>query len=299
MTASIILFLVLDLLICDNQPDNQELKAFREISYDLSNPDRILVLPRSLHEISGVTEIDASSVACVQDEHGVLFIYDILKNQIRKQFYFSYNGDYEGIARVDQAIYVLRSDGALFGIINFESPGFKRVSYITGIPSKNNEGLCYDQKNNRLLIAAKDNIGKDKDKRAIYGFDLNSKKLNKEPIFEFDLSLLERFALENKIKVPMSSNKKGEKKPDIKLRTSAIAIHPLTNRLYVLSAIEPMLFVFDMNGNIEFMEKLNPDHCNQPEGLTFLKNGDMLISNEGQNKSPTLVRFNYKSIKVN
>ena len=54
-----------------------------------------------------------------------------------------------------------------------------------------------------------------------------------------------------------------------------------------------MLFVFDMNGTIEYMEKLNPDIFNQPEGITFLKNGDMLISNEGQNKNPTLLRFNY------
>jgi hypothetical protein len=41
------------------------------------------------------------------------------------------------------------------------------------------------------------------------------------------------------------------------------------------------------------MERLNPDLFNQPEGITFMKNGDLFISNEGKKKSPTLVRFNY------
>ena len=88
--------------------------------------------------------------------------------------------------------------------------------------------------------------------------------------------------------------KKDEKKPIIEFRPSAIGIHPLTNKLFVVSGMEKLLFVFDMSGNIEFIEKLDPDIFNQPEGITFLKNGDMLISNEDKkNNKPTIVRFNY------
>jgi uncharacterized protein YjiK len=91
--------------------------------------------------------------------------------------------------------------------------------------------------------------------------------------------------------------KKDKKKeePDIKLQVSAIGIHPVTGRLYVLSGPERLLFVFDMKGNIVFMERLSGDLFKQPEGITFMKNGDMFISNEGKEKAPTLVRFNYKS----
>ena len=88
--------------------------------------------------------------------------------------------------------------------------------------------------------------------------------------------------------------KKGEKKkPDIKLKISAICIHPISDRLYVLSGAERLLLVFDMNGNIEYLERLDKDLFTQPEGITFMKNGDMFISNEGRNAEATLIRFNY------
>ncbi len=138
-----------------------------------------------------------------------------------------------------------------------------------------------------------------KKKRFIYGFDLISKKLINEPVLIFDLDEIERFALENKIKVPMKDKKKGGKKePDIKFRMSAIEIHPITGRLFVLSSIDKLLFVFNMKGEIEYMERLKPDLFNQPEGITFMKNGDLYISNEGKKKSPTLVRFKYEPSEV-
>lgn len=288
----------MDIFTFCGQTDYKNTNSLPSIGYNLSAPDRVYVLPKVLQEISDITEKDAASIACIQDEQEIIFIYDINKNQIIKQFNFSDSGDYEGIARVDRTIYILRSDGVLTEITNYESSKFKRTTYSTGIPWKDNEGLCYDQKNNRLLIAPKETPGKNtenKEKRLIYGFNLSSKKLINEPVFSFDLSEIGRFALENNIKVPMKGKKGHKKEPDIKLRISAIGIHPITGRLFVLSGIEELLFVFDMNGNIESIERLNHNLFKQPEGITFMKNGDMYISNEGKKKSPTLVRFNYKS----
>ena len=92
----------------------------------------------------------------------------------------------------------------------------------------------------------------------------------------------------------MKNGKKGHKKiPDLELRPSAIGIHPFTNKLFVLSGMEHILYVFNTNGNIEYIEKLDPGLFIQPEGITFLKNGDMLISNEGRNNRATILRFNY------
>ena len=89
--------------------------------------------------------------------------------------------------------------------------------------------------------------------------------------------------------------KKGEKeKPDIKFRISALGIQPITNRLFAISGMEHMLFVFDMNGKIEYLGKLDHKLFTQPEGITFMKNGDMLISNEGRNDFATILRFNFK-----
>ena len=134
-------------------------------------------------------------------------------------------------------MYILRSDGILFGIANYESATSVTKSYATGIPAKDNEGLCFDQKANRLLIAPKNNYiidSENKDKRVIYSFDLKSKKLMETPAFVFDIKKIKKFASQNKIKVPMKNGKKGDKKEiDIEFRPSEIGIHPLqTSYLY-------------------------------------------------------------------
>ena len=294
-TCYIVLACLLNVILNDDHHDKHIDRSVAAIDYNLSAPDKIYILPDVLREISGITETDASSVACVQDEKGILFIYDLLKEKIKQQYHFSNNGDYEGITRVDKTIYILRSDGMLFEIPSYESANSIIKSYATGIPAKDNEGLCYDQKSNRLLIAPKSNSTKDSDdknKRFIYAFDLKSKKLIKKPLFVFNLKAIGKFASENKFKVPMKSGRKGDKKdPDIEFRPSAIGIHPITNKLFLLSGMEKLLFVFNMNGEIEYIENLDPELFPQPEGITFLKNGDMLISNE--NNKPTILKFNY------
>jgi hypothetical protein len=242
-----------------------------------------------------MTETDASTIACIQDEHGLVFFYDINKDQITRQLVFGSEGDYEDIVRVDKTLYVMRSDELLIEIRDFNSDNFRSASYSTRIPGTNTEGLCYDRKNNRLLIVPKeisDDNPENKDKRFIYGFDLGSKKLIKGAVLRLNIPVIEKFALENDIKVPMKGNK-GDKEPDIKLKISAICIHPISDRLYVLSGAERLLLVFDVNGNIEYLERLDKDLFTQPEGITFMKNGDMFISNEGRNAEGTLIRFNY------
>ncbi len=265
--------------------------------YDISSPNSIFYLPETLREVSGITVIDTSTVACIQDEQGIIFIYDLFRKQINKQYSFAIDGDYEGITKVNNTIFVLRSDGTLFEIENYSSPDFKMHSYATGIPANNNEGLCYDQDNDRLLIACKGKIGKGKefkDKRVIYAFSLQSKKLSKDPVFDFDLKIIKQFALENNIKLPQRAKKGGKYTESIiRFRTSAICIHPIEKKLFLLSASEHLLFVFDMNGKIEHIQQLKANLFNKAEGITFLNNGDMLITNEGQDKKPTLLRFNY------
>lgn len=292
-----LLFFLLNIFIYADRSDLRSTRPEVTINYNLSTPDRTYILPKSLNEISGITGTDATSIACIQDENGILFIYDLEKEQIRKQYAFYNNGDYEGIAQADKTAWILRSDGMLFEVTNFESGGGKTVSYSTGIPAKDNEGLCFDKSANRLLIAPKSKVEDKtvkKDQRFIFAFDLQSKKLIAKPAFVINVSLLIKFALENNIKIPKGNGNKGDNnEPFLEFRPSAIGIHPITNRLFVVSGVEKMLFVFDMKGNIEFMKKLDKDLFLQPEGITFLKNGDMLISNEGQNKKPTILRFNY------
>ena len=293
----------LNLLSCNISADKSHnstgTKSKSFAGYNFTDSDETIILPAILHEISGITIIDSSTIACVQDENGIVFIYDILRKEIMRQISFHGNGDYEGITRVNDTIYVLRSDGVLYEITNLKSSGIAREILLKKISDNDNEGLCYDQKNKRLLIAPKDKLridSEDKDIREIYGFDLKTGDLIKKPVINIDLSGIKKFASENMVFSQGKSKKENpEDKPDIKFRPSAIGIHPLTEKLFVLSATEKILYIFNLNGTIKDMIKLNPDIFNMPEGIAFFKNGDMLVSNEGQNKMPTLLRFNFKS----
>jgi uncharacterized protein YjiK len=269
--------------------------------YDLSAPDARFILPDILHEVSGLTETGGSTFACVQDENGVLFIFDVESNRIVKEIPFGYNGDYEGIARVENTIYVLRSDGVLYEVPEYEEGKLPTIFHNTEITAANNEGLCYDKKNNRLLIGVKGKISREreeKSRRLIYAFDLATKKLEPVPAYEFDAEAITTFAIKNKAIPATRENKKGRTvTSSVKFATSEIAIHPINNLLYVLSARDHLIMVFDEKGNIVQIAALDPLLFNKAEGITFFANGDMLITNEGQEKVPTLLRFRYRGSK--
>jgi len=201
---------------CDQHPKNKKSKVpLIDMGYNLSTPDRVYILPKKLKEISGITEIDSARIACIQDEREIVFIYDLNSGQVISRIDYGYKGDYEGIARVGSAFYILRSDGEITKIENFENDKFVRSTFSSGIPWKDNEGICYDPKTNNLLITSKEIPRKgsgNRDKRFIYGFDLTSKRPVPEPVFTIDLSVIDSFALANTIKVPTKDKKKGKNK---------------------------------------------------------------------------------------
>lgn len=286
------------ILICVLIPSMSNLYQSKQIAYNFSKPIVNDILPASLQEISGLAIIDSTTIACIQDENGILFIYDTKNHKLKQQYSFGLNGDYEGISKVGELLYVLRSDGVLFELKNYTTKKINVKTYATRVPALNNEGLCYDSINNRLLIGAKGKINKDplnKDLRCIYEFDLKTKTLNQKAAFNFNTLDINLFAKMNDIKLPKRTTKTGKLvEVGLKSNTSEIAIHPITKQLYVLSANDHCLFIFNMNGNLEHIEQLNPILFNKAEGLSFYPNGDVLISNEGQAHQPTLLKFNYR-----
>jgi len=112
----------------------KSVKTDTSIGYNLSAADRVYVLPEVLQEISGITEIDSSTIACIQDEREIVFMYDLNSSQIIRQIDCGYTGDYEGITRVDSTLYILRSDGVLSKIKIFESEKFVRSAFFFRYP---------------------------------------------------------------------------------------------------------------------------------------------------------------------
>lgn len=299
MRFSVLYFIPLLLLICCSNSCDKKVQKDTDMTYNFSEPTLRIDLPKILDEISGLTLIDTNRFACVQDEKGVIFVYDLKSEKITKEIRFAEDGDFEGIAKVGDDLYVLRSDGELFHVTDFLTDSFRVKQFATGVPADNNEGLCYDSVESRLLIGCKSKIGEGKDYkdiRAIYEFDLNSNNLNPVPAFEFYIPELIAWADSAKVKLPVKE-KKSRDEAVMKFRMSAIAIHPSTGNLHLLSASDHMYFEFRRDGVPVHMELMDEKKFNKPEGICFYGNGNMLITNEAQDKKPTLYLFNYNRSK--
>lgn len=227
-------------------------------------------MPKQLIEISDLSYIDDKRIACVQDELGTIFIYNIASSSVEKEIPFGAVGDYEGLAVVGENVWVLRSDGKLFEVSNMNAAKPMVKEFGTSLTIKqDSEGLCYDKKNNRLLIAIKGAEPGTEHYKGIYAFDLSSKKMDQQPVFKIDL-LNKVFGTNGS-----SKKKKGSMNP------SAIAIHPVTGDMYITDGRDPKLLIIDAAGNIKNLYSLNSNEFTQPEGITFNSAGDLFISNEG------------------
>jgi len=268
-------------------------KGQYDFRYNLGNPDIQHGLPAVLNEISGLTDYDSTHVACVQDELGIVFIYNFKKGEIVAQHHFDSVGDFEGLTYTRDALYILRSDGRLTEWNNFPANKKSIRHYQLPVSTSNNEGLCYDQKYNRLLIAAKSKpIDHDsRSERFIYEFRLKNKKLSNEPLYSLNIDNIREKAVKFDFQLT-DTNAKGNIKP-FNFRPSSLAVHPVTDDIYIISAVEKMLMIMNRKGEIKLIKQLNPDLYLKAEGITFLNDGTMIITNEAAGKIPVLYVFKY------
>jgi hypothetical protein len=258
------------------------------------------VLPPILTEVSDIVALSQHEIACVQDEKGIVFVYDIGERKITRQMRFAPKGDYEGLTSVDSRLFVLRSDGLLYELSgDWKSPTVK--THTLRIPTSNNEGLCFDRERERLLVAPKSRLGKGsefKDTRAIFAFDLRKMELLTDPTFYVSVDAIREYAQSQGRAVPEKQKKKGGGvRSALRFMPSSIAVHPLTGEVLLLSSIDHVLVACDMNGKVTGYAALDPVLFSQPEGLTFLSNGDLVVSNEAAGREPTLLLFRYRAGK--
>lgn len=227
-------------------------------------------LPPVLTEISALSLMDDNRFACVQDELGTLYIFNKATDKIEREIPFAGTGDYEGVAVTPAAIYVVRSDGRLYELSGLTAAKPTIKEYSTSLTGKQNvEGLCYDKKHNRLLLAIKGKEPGSDAYKGIYAFTLADKKFMDAPVYKIDLTN-EIFAT-------------GKKKSTA-VQPSAIAIHPASSEIYITDGPSSRLLVLTPNGSIKSLVTLGKPAFAQPEGITFNDKGDMFISNEGRKK---------------
>ncbi|MEO6167070.1 MAG: SdiA-regulated domain-containing protein [Chitinophagales bacterium] len=199
--------------------------------YRLYQPDMKYELPEILNEVSGLTDIDHDNIARVQDELGIIYIYHLPKQSIINQYPFEPIGDFEGLTRVGNTMYILRSDGRLKEISNYNTKASAVKHFNFSLVTPNNEGLCYDPRFNRLLLAAKSKPGEPylKSDRLIYSFDLTSGQPDKTPYMRLDVPHLGEAFQKAGFTAPQHVQKDGSTVAKFNFRPSSLAVHPVTD----------------------------------------------------------------------
>ncbi|MBN1409854.1 MAG: hypothetical protein JW969_03355 [Spirochaetales bacterium] len=249
--------------------------------YDFNTPYKVITLPAALQEISGVTAIDADTIACVQDEKGFIYVYDLKAQKVREEIKFHGKGDYEGIALAGPDMYVLESSGTLYRVSDYALGNPETQKIDTGITTIDNEGLCFQPGKHELYISSKTELEKKSKKRHyVYRYDIKKWKMEKKPFLSIEAEKLEKDAKKKEIKIP---------KGGLKFVPSDIAVHPATEYVYVLSSVEHLIYVFSRKGNLRDIHPLDKRIFNQPEGLCFLPDNTLVITNEGGKSLPSLI----------
>lgn len=272
---------------------SQSIYSF-DFSYSLGSPDYKNSLPLELKEISGLTDVNDSQFACVQDEHGILFLYDMTTSSISKQIEFGPPGDYEGLTRVGNDYYVLRSDGDLIELKNpFSSDELVTKIYNLKLESPDNEGLCFDPITKSLLISAKTK-GVEKNERLIYRFDLVTKKCSEEPWMILRLDQLRSEVAKFGISPKQKINKTGKVIEQFNFRPASLSVHPESGNVYIVSAADFLLVVLNRKSEVLYAQILNSSLFEKAEGITFLPDQSMIITSEGVDFQAKVYKFNSK-----
>jgi len=256
-------------------------------------PEKVCELPAELQEVSGLTDNKGETVACVHDESGTIYFYDLGGCSVQRKVEFSGPGDFEGLTRVGDDFYALRSDGMLFEI-RMGSGGKPTVREIpTKVPAGDNEGLAYDERMNCLLIAPKakyEDTAFGKSFRAVYAYDLKTGKMVDKPVLEVNMEAAQVF-LSKKEGVELPRKKKSNQ-VNFQFDISSITVHPQKDLYYILINSAHLVLVTDRQGNTIDALPLDEKQFPQPEGITFLDNGKLVISTEGVKGNSVMGLFN-------
>ena len=248
-------------------------------NYDLKTPTHTWRLPGELVEVSGNTWIDKDHLILIEDLHPNLYLIKIDEKNatLEKTIPFAEEDkekiDIEDVTYVNNTVYALWSHGELFKISDWRTnPQVEKIK--TSLSKENNtEGLCYDPVTQQLLIACKGSSNvpdEKKSTRAVYQFDMTQNKLNEQPFLLIHKKDFEKITEEKLDFFP-----------------SAIAIHPITHDIYLLSTrVNKCMAVYSHSGTFKAVQFIDKELMEQPEGICFSPEGKLYISSEGKKGEP-------------
>ncbi len=257
-------------------------KSSSPAGYNLSKPQKYEA-PAGLTEISGIAlyQGNANRFFAHDDELGRVYRFR-LGDKTAPHTKFAGHGDYEDIAICHQKVIMLRSDGVFYvfdyaALNSAEATNVQKLEKL--LPKGEYEGLYTDEQSGKVYALCK-NCSVDKKGKTTSGyiFDLKSNG-TLVPSGNFEIDNIEIAALA------------GDKK--VHFKPSALARRTASNEWYVLSSVNKMLVVTDARWKVKGVYALSASSFPQPEGITFDKENNLYISNEGGLSKGTILKFAY------
>lgn len=253
--------------------------------YRFDQPELSWELPNKLMEVSGIACTGPSTLACVQDERGSLYSFDLARDGQAARKKFGPKGDYEGLARAGERLIVLRSDGAVCPLDLDGSPRAEFTNPLENVAYSEFESVAFEPAKERWLLMPKDAVSdgeRTKDDRVIFALGLDDLSLANEPILVLSRKGVIESAEAHGWPLPMRMTKKGNEKVDFDFHPSDLVVDPRSGLYFILSGKDRTLIVVAPTGELRGTAVFPGSVLAQPEGLAFLPNGDLLIASEGR-----------------
>ncbi len=179
-------------------------------------------LDLKLKEISGLTWDTKSKVfLAINDEAGKLYSLDKELHLLPGEVVFGERGDYEDLAILNGTTYILKSDGAVTKLVKDSAGKFTGVPAgkvsVTG--TNDFETMFADPSRNALIMMCKNCKADDDNSVSAFAYYPDSIGFDSKPLFTIDADRVRELA-------PQKTSK---------LQPSAAAIHPILQKIFILS----------------------------------------------------------------
>lgn len=238
-------------------------------------------LPGRLEEISGLAMTLDNHLMAHNDEKAVIHEIDYQNGAIVKAFQLSdmknpVNDDFEGIATVNDQVYLVTSSGRIYeGSRGADEESVLYNIYATGVGRDYEiEGLAYDASLRALLLMCKGARRADlKEQLVLYRWSLDKKQLIEDahiviPVVEFTRHI------------------EGKE-----FQPSGIERHPVSGNYFVVAARQKAIAEITPGGQVVAAKRLPAQWHRQPEGITFTADGTLIIADEGSGKKARLTLY--------
>lgn len=236
-------------------------------------------LPNRLAEISGLASTPDGRLFAHDDERGVIYEIDVADGRLVKAFALgdrTAREDFEGMAVVDDRLYLVASHGRLYEVAEGrDGEHMLYNSYGTGVGrSCEVEGLAFEPRNRTLLLACKRTRVAELDAFVvIFRWSVDRRAMAPDSMIRIPRAALEPFLGNDEFS------------------PSGIERHPGTGTYFLVAAREEAIIEVTARGEVLAATAMRKSDHRQSEGITFTKNLELVIADEGGDKRARLTVY--------